>query len=289
MTATCDTGNYDVVVLSFLNVFGCDKTPEWNFAGHCGNWDPCTKLQPEIEHCQEKGVKLFLSLGGANSICSPEDAKNVAKYLYDNFLSGQRGPFGSVALDGISFDIEGGSNLHWDDLARELDAIRSKHRYFLLSGSPQCFIPDHYLDTAIKTGLFDHIYVRFFNNPPCQYSDGNTARLFASWNEWTSLALPNNSVFLGLPAATEVAPTGGYIPPEVLVSEVLPYIKQYPNYGGVALWDRFRDVQSHYSNMIKYSVPVRLLHTVSAVSKAISQCVAAALGGRISLPKPEPL
>ena len=126
LTATCDTGNYEIVILAFLNTFGCGRTPDWNFAGHCGSWNPCTKLQPEIVHCQQKGVKVFLSLGGAigsYSLCSAEDAKEVANYLYNNFLSGQYGPLGSVTLDGIDFHIEE-SELYWDDLARELDALR---------------------------------------------------------------------------------------------------------------------------------------------------------------------
>ena len=293
LTATCDTGNYEIVLLAFLNTFGCGRTPDWNFAGHCGSWNPCTRLQPEIEHCQSKGVKVFLSLGGAigsYSLCSREDASNVANYLYNNFLSGtQVGPLGRVALDGIDFDIEGGSNLYWDDLARDLDALRRQHRYFYLSAAPQCFMPDYYLDQAIKTGLFDDIFVQFYNNPPCQYANGNTALLFASWRAWTSLAQPNNSVYMGLPAATDAAPSGGYIPPDVMVSQVLPFIKQTPNYGGVMLWDRFRDVRTLYSNQIRpaVSVTVWLLQSMTAVSDAISECVSAALH-RV-LPKPKPL
>ena len=131
LTSTCDTGNYKIVLLAFLNVFGGGRVPSWNFAGHCGDWSPCTKLEPEIKHCQQKGVKVLLSLGGASgsySLSSPDDAKNVADYLYTNFLSGQFGPLGSVTLDGIDFDIEGGSNLYWDDLARDLDNLRQQNR-----------------------------------------------------------------------------------------------------------------------------------------------------------------
>jgi chitinase len=132
LSSTCDTGNYKIVLLAFLHVFGDGRVPNWNFAGHCGDWSPCTKLEPEIKHCQQKGVKVFLSLGGASgaySLSSPDDAKNVADYLHTNFLtSGQFGPLGSVTLDGIDFDIEGGSNLYWDDLARHLDNQRKQDR-----------------------------------------------------------------------------------------------------------------------------------------------------------------
>jgi chitinase len=111
LTSTCDTANFEIVLLAFLNVFGDGRTPNWNFAGHCGDWSPCTKLEPEIKHCQQNGVKVFLSIGGASgaySLSSPDDAKNVAD-LHTNFLSGQFGPLGSVPLDGIDFDIEEGS------------------------------------------------------------------------------------------------------------------------------------------------------------------------------------
>ncbi|KAK7391293.1 hypothetical protein VNO78_19707 [Psophocarpus tetragonolobus] len=280
LTSTCETGNYKIVILAFLHVFGCGRTPQWNFAGHCGDWSPCTKLQPEIQYCQQKGIKVFLSLGGAAgsySLCSPQDANEVANYLYQNFLIGQDGPLGSVSLDGIDFDIEGGSNLYWDNLAKELDALRQQNEYFHLSAAPQCFFPDYYLDKAIKTGLFDDVFVQFYNNPPCQYSSGNTALLFNSWNQWTSYVLPNNTVFLGLPAAPDAAPSGGYIPPEVLISEVLPYVKQTPNYGGVMLWDRYRDVLSRHSDQIKNHVSNYALRFVRAVSDAIYPDGSAAL------------
>ncbi|GAA0176538.1 hypothetical protein LIER_29512 [Lithospermum erythrorhizon] len=49
------------------------------------------------------------------------------------------------------------------------------------------------------------------------------------------------------------APNGGYISPDVLVSQVLPVIKASPKYGGISLWSRFYDLQG-YSESIKSSV-----------------------------------
>ncbi|KEH37512.1 putative chitinase [Medicago truncatula] len=281
LTSTCDTGNYEIVLLAFLNVFGGGRVPSWNFAGHCGDWSPCTKLEPEIKHCQQKGVKVLLSLGGAigsYSLSSPEDAKNVADYLNAKFLSGQSGPLGSVTLDGIDFDIEGGTNLYWDDLARELDNLRQQNSYFYLSAAPQCPRPDHYLDKAIKTGLFDYVLVQFYNNPSCQYNqaNGDATDLLKSWNDWTSSVLPNNTVFMGLPASPDAA-GNGYIPPNDLISKVLPIIKQTSNYGGVMLWDRFHDVGNDYSNQIKKYVKRPVLRFVTKVSEAIVGSISASL------------
>jgi len=36
----------------------------------------------------------------------------------------QVGPLGDVTLSGINFNIEGGTNLYWDDLVRHLDNYR---------------------------------------------------------------------------------------------------------------------------------------------------------------------
>jgi len=33
LTSTCDTGNFKIVLLAFLNVFGGGRVPSWNFAG----------------------------------------------------------------------------------------------------------------------------------------------------------------------------------------------------------------------------------------------------------------
>ena len=96
-----------------------------------------------------------------------------------------------------------------------------------MAATPQCCMPDKYLDKAIKTDLFDYVLVQFYNNPPCQYDpiNSNATLLLQSWNAWTSLVLPNNTIFMGLPAAPNAAPSGGYIPPTDLISKVLPFIK----------------------------------------------------------------
>ncbi|KAK7270443.1 hypothetical protein RIF29_23583 [Crotalaria pallida] len=287
LTETCDTKKYEIVLLAFLAQFGCDREVKWNFAGHCGDWSPCTKLQSEIQYCQSKGIKVLLSLGGADvrptydySLCSPQDAKNVAKYLYNNFLNGQNGPLGSVTLDGIDFDIEY-SDLYWDDLAKELDTYRQSGRYFYLSAAPQCPTEPYiyYLGKAIETGLFDYIFIQFYNNPQCacSRSDG-VGKLLNSWAKWASIVQPNNTIFLGLPAA-ESAAGSGYCPPDMVNDGVLPIIKNTPNYGGIMLWDRFRDVQADFSgkvlpNVIKSNV---ILQSMTAVSDAIFECVSAAL------------
>ncbi|KAF9667427.1 hypothetical protein SADUNF_Sadunf15G0021900 [Salix dunnii] len=251
---TCNTGNYQYVNVAFLSSFGNGQTPVLNLAGHC---DPsagtCTGLSNEIRSCQSQGIKVLLSIGGgagSYSLSSADDAAQVANYIWSNFLGGQSSsrPLGDAILDGVDFDIEAGSGQFWDDLARALNGF-SQQRKVYLAAAPQCPFPDANLDTAIKTGLFDYVWVQFYNNPPCQYS-GDAGNLLNAWNQW--ITVPNSQVFLGLPAAAEAAPSGGFIPSDALISQVLPSIKSSPKYGGVMLWSKRFD--NGYSDAIKGNV-----------------------------------
>ncbi|NP_001296619.1 acidic endochitinase precursor [Cicer arietinum] len=251
----CNTNNYQFVNIAFLSTFGNGQNPQINLAGHCDpSTNGCTKFSPEIQACQAKGIKVLLSLGGgagSYSLNSAEEATTLANYLWNNFLGGTSTsrPLGDAVLDGIDFDIESGGQ-HYDELAKALNGFSQQKVY--LSAAPQCPYPDAHLDSAIQTGLFDYVWVQFYNNPQCQYSNGNINNLVNAWNQWTSSQA--KQVFLGVPASDAAAPSGGLIPADVLTSQVLPAIKTSPKYGGVMIWDRFNDAQSGYSNAIKGSV-----------------------------------
>ncbi|CAB4271534.1 unnamed protein product [Prunus armeniaca] len=255
LAETCATGKYKYVNIAFLNKFGNGQTPEINLAGHCNPAsNGCTIVSGGITSCQSQGVKVLLSLGGGTgnySLASPADARAVADYLWHNFLGGKKStsrPLGDAVLDGIDFDIEFGSTQYWDVLARSLKAYSKPRRAVYLAGAPQCPFPDKFLGGALNTGLFDYVWVQFYNNPQCQYSSGNTDNLINSWNKWTT-STKAGLIFLGLPAAPEAAGSG-FIPATVLNSEVLPVIKKSPKYGGVMLWSKFYDDQSGYSSSI---------------------------------------
>ncbi|KAK6925927.1 Glycoside hydrolase family 18, catalytic domain [Dillenia turbinata] len=230
LAETCATGNYRFINIAFLTTFGSGRNPVLNLAGHC---DPssngCTGLSSDIASCQRQGINVFLSLGGGSgnySLSSTADAQQVADYLWNNFLGGTNSssrPLGDAVLDGIDFDIEA-TGQYFNDLAGAL-AGYSAQRQVYLSAAPQCPFPDANLGTAIGTGLFDYVWVQFYNNPSCQYvSDANN--LFSSWDQWTTV--PAGQVFLGLPASSDAA-GGGYIPADVLTSQVLPGIQGSDN------------------------------------------------------------
>lgn len=247
----CNTGNYQYVNIAFLSTFGNGQTPVLNLAGHCNPaGGGCASLSSDIQACQGSGIKVLLSIGGASgsySLSSADDAGQVADYLWNNFLGGSSDsrPLGAAVLDGIDFDIETGAGEPWDALAQALSGYSSQRKVYL-SAAPQCPIPDANLNGAIQTGLFDYIWVQFYNNPGCDYDGSSVDNLLASWNQWTSE--PGGQIFMGLPAA-EAAAGGGYIPPDVLNSQVLPVIKTSQKYGGVMLWNRFYD-QSYSSAIL---------------------------------------
>ncbi|KAF4399176.1 hypothetical protein G4B88_023770 [Cannabis sativa] len=230
---TCASGNYQFLVI---------VTP------------PTTAARPKLRYqcLPRQGIKVLISLGGASgsySLSSADDANQVGDYLWNNFLGGQSDsrPLGDAILDGVDFDIESGSGEYWDVLASSLNG-HSQERTVYLGAAPQCPYPDAHLDGAIKTGLFDYVWVQFYNNPQCQY-DGSTDKLLNSWNQWISSEA--KQVFLGLPASEEAAPSGGFIPADVLISQVLS-IKTSEKYGGVMLWNKQYD--NGYSSSIKDSV-----------------------------------
>lgn len=198
----------------------------------------------------------MLSIGGgvgSYSLSSKEDAKNVSLYLWNNFLGGQSStrPLGKAKLDGIDFDIEQ-SALYWDDLASYLNEYNKFNKMVYLSAAPQCPYPDAHLGNALNTGLFDYVWVQFYNNPQCEYLNSNTSDLLTSWAKWTT-SVKAKLFFVGLPAAPQAAGSG-FIRADKLTSQVLPEVKMSRKYGGVMLWSKYWDDQDGYSTAIVSSV-----------------------------------
>ncbi|KAI3425428.1 Glyco_hydro_18 domain-containing protein [Psidium guajava] len=258
LASTCATGRYAYVNLAFLYKFGGGQIPQINLAGHC---DPasggCTSISNGIRSCQNQGIKVMLSLGGgvgSYSLSSAADARNVADYLWNNFLGGTSSsrPLGDAVLDGIDFDIELGSTKYWDDLARYLADYSKRGKKVYLTAAPQCPYPDSHLGAALNTGLFNYVWVQFYNNPPCQYRSGDISKITGSWSTWVN-SINAEKMFLGLPASPAAAGSG-YVPPNVLTSQILPAIKKSAKYGGVMLWSKYYDDKNGYSDSIKSSV-----------------------------------
>ncbi|XP_021807998.1 acidic endochitinase-like [Prunus avium] len=253
LTETCNTGRYRIVNIGFLSKFGRGQTPEINLAGHCNpKSNGCHRASIGIKNCQRKGIKVLLSIGGgfgSYGLSSENDAKNVANYIWNNFLGGRSNsrPLGDAILDGVDFDIEKGGP-HYVTLARMLAAHSTRGRKVYLSAAPQCPFPDQHLNAALSTGLFDYVWVQFYNNPQCEFSSRNPNAFRRYWNRWTSSI--RAKIFVGLPASSTVAGSG-FVPANDLINEVLPFVKRSPKYGGVMLYDKFNDDKSGYSPKIR--------------------------------------
>ncbi|XP_059434642.1 hevamine-A-like [Corylus avellana] len=251
---TCATGRYKYVNIAFLNKFGSGRKPEINLANHCNPAsNGCRVVSNGIRYCKRPGVKVMLSIGGgigSYSLSSAKDAQNTARYLWNNFLGGKSPsrPLG----DAIDFAIELGSKKYWNNLAQYLKAYSKPGRSLYLSAAPQCPLPDRFLGAALNTGLFDYVWVQFYNNAQCQYSSGNINRLISSWNRWTN-SMKAGKLFLGLSAAPQAAGSG-YVPPNVLTSRILPIVKRSSKYGGVMLWSKYYDNRTGYSSRIVRNV-----------------------------------
>ncbi|CDP10878.1 unnamed protein product [Coffea canephora] len=233
LSDTCSSGLYKIVNIAFLPTFGNGQTPKLNLAGHCNpSSGGCQKLSNSIRQCQNQGIKVMLSIGGgagSYSLSSDNDARQVANYLWNNFLGGKSNsrPLGDAVLDGIDFDIEHEQGQsYYATLARALSDYSKQGKKVYLTAAPQCPFPDRSLNTALSTGLFDYVWIQFYNNPPCEYTSS------------TSTAAAGN----------------GYVPKQVLISEVLPFVKGSSKYGGIMLYDRYNDEQNGYSSAVKGSV-----------------------------------
>ncbi|KAL0308563.1 UNVERIFIED_CONTAM: Acidic endochitinase [Sesamum radiatum] len=156
----------------------------------------------------------------------------------------------SCQAKGIKVMLSIGEQLGATTLRRLRMPGSKKGKKVYLSAAPQCPFPDAWIGGALQTGLFDYVWVQFYNNPPCQYSSGMTD-LEQAWKQWGSIKA--TEIFLGLPAAPAAAGSG-FIPADVLTSKVLPAIKGSNKYGGVMLWDKYYDDQSGYSAAIKKDV-----------------------------------
>ncbi|KAL6638469.1 hypothetical protein ACP70R_023964 [Stipagrostis hirtigluma subsp. patula] len=260
LAEACGTGQYAFVNIAFLPKFGRGQDPFLDLDGHCNTTSArgCPRVRDDIQTCQSLGVKVLLSIGGRPgyyTLASASEAQELATYLWETFLGGNNTarprPFGDAVLDGIDFAIWNDDSIYYNILAENLASLYKRDmtgkKAYMLTAAPDC--PYHGrggpLGAALATGLFDHVWVKFFPISSCEYAAVGAANLTALWERWAR-SLPSASVFLGLPASPRAA-SRGYIAPKELASQVLPVVNRSRNYGGIMLWNRFYDKRTNYS------------------------------------------
>ncbi|KAM0254695.1 hypothetical protein ACHAQJ_006546 [Trichoderma viride] len=247
---TADSG-IDIIVLAFLYQYGNGVTiPSGVIGQSCsidtsGNPSNCGDLSSAIATCKSNGIKIVLSLGGAvgaYSLSSQQEAETIGQNLWDAYGAGNGTvprPFGSNVVDGWDFDIEASSgNQYYQYLISTLRSNFNGGNY-VITGAPQCPIPEPNMQQIITTSQFDYLWVQFYNNPGCS-TNGDI-----NFDDWVSNVAntpsANAKIFLGVPASTDGA-TGTssgaqyYLEPSALNTLVGQY-KTNAAFGGVMMWD----------------------------------------------------
>ncbi|KAJ1823188.1 Chitinase 2 [Coemansia sp. RSA 2599] len=234
----------DIILLAFHHVF--TENPQINLSKHCDKYFKgsqmldCTALAPQIQGCQEKGIKILLSMGGATGAYSIKDdgtADSYAQTVVDTYLSGNSSdvlrPFGDAVLDGVDLDIEGGGSTGYAEFTSKLKELEPD---VLITAAPQCAFPDAMLGDVLDNGWVDAVFIQFYNN----YCNAGTGEFnFDTWADWAKGTSKNPDVklYIGSPACQACASTG-YLGAEKL-GQVYDDAKSSNGdvLGGVMLWD----------------------------------------------------
>ncbi|KAJ5811828.1 hypothetical protein N7474_008129 [Penicillium riverlandense] len=284
----CGETSLDIINLAFLNVFPDQGNgyPGTNFGNQCGSatysingnvtqfLSDCPQLAEDIPVCQTAGKKVFVSLGGAypatQEITSDQSALDFANFIWGAFgpvtdewtqADGPR-PFGDAVVDGFDFDIEHNGSFVIGALsgyAMMINQLKTLYatvpdRQFYLSAAPQCPIPDPQLKVTINKGMFDYIWVQYYNTASCaaiNYAQNATG---FNYDEWVDVILassnPDARLFIGLPASEDSAYSGYYLTPDQVEPLVNEYMTLYPGtFGGIMLWEATSSDNNTINNM----------------------------------------
>jgi hypothetical protein len=126
---------------------------------------------------------------------------------------------------------------------------------YLITGSPQCSVPDAAMDTMIQTVAFDALWVQFYNTPTCSArtwvggnsalnsTNGKSSTAGFTYNSWVSRtaagASKNAKIYLGLlggPGGTTALHSNDFLWPTEATNLIKTYVKD-TRFGGVMLWE----------------------------------------------------
>ncbi|KAF1841583.1 glycoside hydrolase family 18 protein [Cucurbitaria berberidis CBS 394.84] len=280
LSDVCSDPSVDIVNIAFVNGFPqkVGDYPKTNFANACWGYYPdpndktkdsgllknCAGVGDAIKTCQNAGKKVLLSIGGGYPtdyyLPSQEVAEYFAEFLLNVFGPAPAGwtgprPFGDAAVDGFDLDLEANaaqlpsSEYLYKNYDHFVTRVKSLRPSSLISGAPQCIVPDARLADAISKVPFDFIFTQFYNTDACSAARGykeinkaTTGFTFDAWVKWL-LANSNNKnvkLYLGLAAGPDGLPVHkeDYLKPEQANALIAKYQKKWPAiFGGVMLWE----------------------------------------------------
>ncbi|EXL90911.1 glycoside hydrolase superfamily [Fusarium oxysporum II5] len=316
----CDSAP-EYVTLSFVNQ-APEHTesgyPGTNFAGHCAAGvfsnkhgvassllSECHTIKEGIPYCQERGVKVLLSIGGVYNeagsnykVTTDDKGVDFADFLYkafgpyDQSWDGPR-PFDSddgttrPAVDGFDFDIE--HDLPNGPYIAMINELRRLNSDVIITGAPQCPTSDQYfyMKDMINQAKFDALFIQFYNNPGCDaIPDPSVSWDRFNYDDWEGIVedsecSQNAKLYVGLPASEAAAPGGGYLEPEAM-KDLVCALKDKTHFAGISLWDLTRgagneidgkNYNEHVMDALKYGcdpVPVTTTAVLTTTSEATS-------------------
>ena len=216
----CDTGFFDMIVLSFLSGFGNTNNRLEMDSFKCTvpitdarvGTSGCASIAQDISYCRGKNIKMLLGLGGSADVStygfsSPQQAIDTASYLWSTYLStgsassaagSVERPLGASPLDGIALDIEGNTDQQYYNLL--VNDLRRTNPNLLIAGTPECaFSTNNAMSTMVTNVPFDFLMPQFYNDPNCAL---NQPQFQSTLNRWMNLANNETSrmnILLGAP------------------------------------------------------------------------------------------
>lgn len=280
----CSTTNYSTYHLSYMYLhFDNNGLPGVDFDYHCNyptnkfsNLSPpnkgysalnCKSIGNDIKKCQAIGKKILLSVSPMDFLSSSADAERSADNIWNVFLGGtsQYRAFGDAILDGIDFHIFNNDvGLYYTVLINKLNNyISSATKQYTIAASVRCANPDvtmgspkssYYTDSpfgAIPT-LFSYIIIFMTSSSNiCGWQINNEGfwKQIQVWSEDFNVVNPSLKVYVGIPPWYDPSFSGGavgdYIAPgEFYNNSVIPKMKEFTQFGGIAL----NDVSFDYNN-----------------------------------------
>lgn len=166
-------------------------------------------------------------------------------------------------------------------LARRLrELFRFTSKPYLLTGSPQCVVPDANMGAMIAAVKFDLLFIQFYNTFACSAASWANSRLanpansnhsftFDAWSAWlTNTSSRDAQLFIGLAGSPAAANSGFYVP----LFDVQRLIHSYacrPPFGGVAIWDATYADSNRLGEEPYYEVLKQYLEAVPACSNSL--------------------